>query len=116
MSNKLCVIEFLIFLAALSPVLDRGSRLVLPPEPEWTGGPAGAEGGGAGEAEGGVWAAEMSAGQAGGGAEEAEAAGQRSGGLHWHAAGAHHGAEAHSPASAIQAEVTKDFSIRFRSL
>lgn len=90
---------------------DGRSGLVLPPEPQRTGRPAGAAGGGAGEAEGGVWAPEMFAGEAGGGAEEAEAAGQRSGGLHWHAAGAHHGAEAHSPASAIQVEVTKGLQL-----
>lgn len=90
-----------------SSVCDRRSGLVLPPEPQWTGRPAGAAGGGAGEAEAGVWAAEVFAGEAGGGAEEVEAAGQRSGGLHWHAAGAHHGAEAHSPTSPVQVKVTK---------
>ena len=98
---------------------DRRSRLVLPPEPQWTGRPAGAAGGGAWEAEGGVWAAETFAGQAGGGAEEAEAAGQRSGGLHWHAAGAHHGAEAHSPASAHQVKVTagrRGFAVQSASI
>lgn len=86
---------------------DGRGGLVLPPEPQRTGGAASAAGGGAGEAEGGVWAAEVFADQARAGAEEAEAAGPRSGGLHRHAAGAHHGAEAHAAASALQAEVTQ---------
>lgn len=100
-------LSLLHFLLPPSSVSDRRSWLVLSPDPQWTGRPVGAAGGGPGEAEGRVWASEMFAGQAGGGAEEVEAAGQRSGGLHWHAAGAHHGAEAHSPASALQVKVTK---------
>lgn len=91
----------------LSAARDGGSGLVLPPQPPGAGRHAGGAGGGAGAAEGGVWAPEAGAGQAGGGAEEAEAAGQRPGGLHRHAAGAHHGAEAHPPASALQVKVTE---------
>lgn len=90
----------------ISAARDGGSGLVLPPQPPGAGRHAGGAGGGAGAAEGGVRAPEAGAGQAGGGAEEAEAAGQRPGGLHRHAAGAHHGAEAHPPASALQVKVT----------
>lgn len=61
---------------------DRRSGLVLPPDPQRTGHPAGAARGRAGEAEGGVREAESSAGEARAGAEEAEATSQRSGGLH----------------------------------
>lgn len=104
MCDRRCSKNLLIFLSTCS-VCDRRSWVLLPPEPQRTGGSAGSAGGRAWGAEGGVWAAEIFAGQAGGGAEEAEAAGQRSGGLHWHAAGAHHGAEADPLASAIQVQV-----------
>lgn len=106
-SKKLFFLMFYYFFLHGSSVGYGWSRVVLPPEPQRTGGSTGSTGSGAWGAEGGVWEAENFACKAGGGAEEAEAAGQRSGGLHRHAAGAHHGAEAHPPASAIQVQVRR---------
>lgn len=89
----------------LSSGSDGRSGLVLPPDPQRAGGPAGAARGRAGGAEGRVRASETVAGQAGGGAEEAEASGPRPGGLHRHSAGANHGAEANTATSAPQVQM-----------
>lgn len=73
--------------------------------------PSAAAGDGYGEAAGGLRPAGGDAGETRGGAEEDQGTGARPRGLHRQAAGPDHGADTHTPPSALPAQVTTSASV-----